>query len=940
MPDTLNAKLTRRLSAMVPYAALTAIALLGVGVSIGFSLMTYRRSAGVLQESFAQVADDYAQFLQNDLTRYLKDLEAIKAFYASSHVVDRDGFHTFVQALVLPGSVIHAVAWVPRVAEADRAGYEEAARLAGHRDFQFLDYGAQHQTQSAATRPEYFPVYYLEPFDGNEALLGVDLSTEEALQEAMVLARDMDSAVMTPRLPILQGSGGGWMCVGIVPVYRNGVVHETLRERREHLAGFLVEQVRISVLVAGVMQRVGHPYADMYLHDETGNVGERLLYEAASPRATPASAGMDDKLYWTGTVEAANRRWTLIVRARPEFLSAHALPWDTWGMLAVGLLLTLLAVLFIGNELTRANQVERLVTKRTAELSEEVQEREHAETVLSDTSEHLRSLVANVPGAVYRYACESEWRVEFFSEGIADVSGYPAAEFVDRAVQMYRNVIHPEDRVRVEQSLQAALQRQEAYQLEYRLQHKDGSIRWVFDRGQGVWNPAGQLLRIEGVILDQTERKRSEEERQAQASLLLQTNEELSRREKVMQSLLEDLQTSKDELEDQWRKLEEANRRLVKLSVLKDEFVANVSHELRTPLTAIKEGVGLLLDEALGPVTDEQKDFLQIMDQSIDRLTELISNMLDISKIEAGRLRLIRRRVDLANLVESTLKSYQAIAGKRKVVAKIEELSPVFVDSNRVLQVLGNLFSNAVKFTRDDGSIMFTVKRQEGQALLCVADDGVGIAKEDIPKLFQKFSQVGQGEGKPRGTGLGLALCKELIELHNGVIWVDSVSGQGSQFYFTLPFYSAELALQGSFDEHVMLAKREGGDSVGMIALKVDRAEPQMVGHPLQPEELQNISEAVRKHLHRGDVVLPMDPEWVIVLAVADADGIQAILERLQKTLPATLASTMPTLALQLGFGSALYPFDGADAEAVFAKATEPLKPKVAAMPPQPRGSS
>lgn len=235
-----------------------------------------------------------------------------------------------------------------------------------------------------------------------------------------------------------------------------------------------------------------------------------------------------------------------------------------------------------------------------------------------------------------------------------------------------------------------------------------------------------------------------------------------------------------------------ANARLAELVALKDEFVASVSHELRTPLTAIKEGVSLIIDRVVGPLNEEQEDFLKTIDESVNRLNELINNLLDLSKIEAGRFRLFRQRTSLPKVIDTLLASYKTISGHRTVQTVAQDVPDVFADSDRLLQILGNLFSNAIKFTQDNGTIIISAQKKEGYVAVSVEDNGVGIAKEDVPKLFKKFSQVGKKQAQ--GTGLGLSLVKQLVEMHQGTIFVTSKPGKGACFTFTLPIYVPHIS--------------------------------------------------------------------------------------------------------------------------------------------------
>ena len=245
--------------------------------------------------------------------------------------------------------------------------------------------------------------------------------------------------------------------------------------------------------------------------------------------------------------------------------------------------------------------------------------------------------------------------------------------------------------------------------------------------------------------------------------------------------------------------LRQVNERLKELDKLKTEFVNTVNHELRTPLTSIKEGINLVLDGSAGPVTGDQATFLQIAKNNIDRLHRLINNLLDISKIEAGRMELHPTRFHLSLLVEEGISLHRLKAKEKGVhlsLSTIPDLLPVEVDRDRMLQVLSNLVNNAIKFTPNGGEVRLITRPWDGQFVcICVQDSGPGIRQEDQNKLFGKFQQIGdEKQRKTGGTGLGLAICKAIVEAHGGKIWIESEVGKGSRFYFTVPVYQKEMA--------------------------------------------------------------------------------------------------------------------------------------------------
>lgn len=226
------------------------------------------------------------------------------------------------------------------------------------------------------------------------------------------------------------------------------------------------------------------------------------------------------------------------------------------------------------------------------------------------------------------------------------------------------------------------------------------------------------------------------------------------------------------------------------LENMKDEFVSTVSHELRTPLSMIREGVALVLDGILGQVTSEQKQFLSLSLENLDRLTRIINDLLDMSKIEASKMKIRREKINLNELAKKMEESFApSIRGKDVQLRCKLPPQPVEIeaDPDKLTQVFTNLLQNAVKFT-EKGSIEISVAGRADEIECRISDTGCGIAQEDLPKVFSKFQQFGRTHGAgAKGTGLGLSICKGLVELHGGKIWVESTLGKGTQFIFTLP---------------------------------------------------------------------------------------------------------------------------------------------------------
>ena len=246
------------------------------------------------------------------------------------------------------------------------------------------------------------------------------------------------------------------------------------------------------------------------------------------------------------------------------------------------------------------------------------------------------------------------------------------------------------------------------------------------------------------------------------------------------------------EIQEKSRQLETANERLKELDRLKSDFVSNVSHELRTPLTAIKGAVDLLLREVPGPLNENQTHHLSRVRSNTQHLAGLINDLLDLSKIEEGKIELDAGRVSLGGLVHEVMETVKPMAAEKPVLLEVEVPEPsvlVWADRDKVTQVLMNLIGNAIKFTPCDGTIGVSAANDlKGWVRVSIRDAGPGIPASEQEKIFEQFYQVTQDGGpKPKGTGLGLAISKSLVELHGGKIWVESEEGRGSTFSFTLP---------------------------------------------------------------------------------------------------------------------------------------------------------
>ena len=402
-----------------------------------------------------------------------------------------------------------------------------------------------------------------------------------------------------------------------------------------------------------------------------------------------------------------------------------------------------------------------------ATVSRDITERRHTEAALRKSEERLSLTLSRTGIGLWDWNMRDD--VWYATPTYFEMLGYdPSIEAQNREVWGERT--HPDDREFVINKMIAVRDGGlHQFDIEFRFRHADGTYRWINSIGQAAeLDETGKAIRMLGLQIDITERKRTEME-------LRKIKDELELR----------VQERTVQLERERDRAEAADR-------VKSAFLATMSHELRTPLNSIIGFTGILLQRLAGPLNEEQAKQLAIVKRAGRHLLNLVNDVLDISKIEAGELRVDIEPVDLPKLLRLTAEKFRAEAVQQQLKFTLEMDPGIgMVDSNerRLEQVFNNFISNALKFT-DKGEIRLICRRQGEKVRIEVRDTGIGIAADDIAKLFKPFSQL---ESHPKrivgGTGLGLAISRRIVEALGGETGVASKPGTGSCFYFTLPIH-------------------------------------------------------------------------------------------------------------------------------------------------------
>jgi len=410
----------------------------------------------------------------------------------------------------------------------------------------------------------------------------------------------------------------------------------------------------------------------------------------------------------------------------------------------------------------------------------DVSERRKAE----ETRSHLHALVESSEDAIIGQTPERV--IVSWNAGAEAMYGYTAAEMIGRPISDIACLEQQGEQATLAGKVArgGGIQRYEALRT-----RKNGSQVPVSVTNSPIRNASGKLLGVSSIDRDITEQKALEDQ---------------LRRKNV-------------ELEEQNRLVQEATR-------LKSEFLANMSHELRTPLNAIIGFTELMHNEKVGPVSLLQKEYLGDVLSSSRHLLQLINDILDLSKVEAGKMEFQPEPADLSRLVESVQTTLRALAAARQIRVDTEidpAVTGAVIDTGKFKQVLYNFVSNALKFTPEEGRLCIRIRSEGAKRFrLEVEDTGIGIQPENIPMLFTEFRQLSSGAGKKyAGTGLGLALTRRIVEAQGGTVGVSTTPGKGSVFYAVLPLVAgiglldestcAETPAPAGADAHRVLVVEE-----------------------------------------------------------------------------------------------------------------------------------
>ncbi len=702
-----------------------------------------------VRTAFDRDAASASQVLAAQLREPLQALEALRGVFIASEEVSRSELAMASKAWLAQGN-LQAMGWSERVARADLPAFEAAARADGPASFHVFDRSDAPAVNGYDSDSELMPIRFIEPPQGDE-VLGLNVLSVPAARAAIGLTRSSGQPAATVGFALSQLPAKLAGPVGIV-VYQAiyAPIDQAPPNRQAALRGVVFVTLRMDAQLSALKTQIA-PYLTLCIADSTPGAARQRL---AGPPGCEQSRSAD--LQQVRALNYAGRQWELRISAQADELAeAHGA--DVWLFALAGLLFTAMLGGFLLISTGRTRRIETAVRERTAALQAEVLEREVAQRALRESEQRLRNTLDNVPiGVIYT---DLSGRVKQCNPRFSELAGCSEDELLNRSLA---DCLHPDD-VAQSEALMAQLVRGEIpmYRRTLRFIAQPGATLWVQVTMSLLLGSQGEPRSVVGVVEDITEHLKLEAAEHA-------------------------------------REAAEASNHA------KSEFLSRMSHELRTPLNAMLGFAQLLELDTRQPLSASQQPWVSQIQQAGWHLLEMINDVLDLSRIESGNLRLQIEALALADVLTATVALVEGDARQRGIRIT-QEFGPgtqtVLGDATRVKQIFTNLLSNAVKYNTDGGRIHIASRVPATDRVeIAVTDTGLGMTEAQLADLFQPFNRLGRERSTQEGTGIGLVISRRLAELMGGTLRARSTAGQGSSFVLNLPCSSDPDTVRSELD--------------------------------------------------------------------------------------------------------------------------------------------
>ena len=701
----------------------------GTALSILAFIVLLQEEAAIVESKFAGLANERFFRLKSSTESALDGLHAIAGWLETNEKITRIGFERFARHLIKPNGSAQAFEWIPRVFQSQREHFEAAARREVDPDFQITERQSQGKMVPAGTRAEYYPVHYVYPLQGNKSALGFDLGSEPSRLAALEKARDTGGIVAFKRITLVQEKRDQYGFLVFFPVYQSRGIPSTQALRNEDLRGFVLGVLRIEQIV--LQSLLGA--VEVYLFDLSAPAGEQLLFPNHDTLKNSSDLRFSASI--SKIISLADRKLkVVVVPGAGSFGDGR--DWLPWAVLLGGILYTASLSIYLLAGFMRNIRIH-------------------------NSEEKFRNLIE---GSIQGMWVHRDFKLLFANQALADMFGYASPNEV-LSLGTNQSLIDREHWEMMKDRGISRLKEEEA-EAHYAFKGtcKDGMAIWIDIFSQRVtWEgePA-----IQSTLVNITERKEAEQK----------TKEAMAQLDETQMQLI-------------------ATGKLAAMG----QLAAGIAHEINNPLAIIASSAEMLSriagDEKIGEFPNVlMRKHLERIYKNVFRSKSIVNNLLKFSRNDEPLL----ETVDVRDLLRETIRLVQdtALSKQRVFQLKTDDENPVRSQAggegnfmlrtmpSQLQQVFLNLLLNAVQATSDHGTISISVKSHSKEMEFLVSDDGVGIPRENIEKVFQPlFTTKPIGEG----TGLGLALCRQIIASLGGQIDVKRGLDEGAIFRVVLP---------------------------------------------------------------------------------------------------------------------------------------------------------
>lgn len=735
------------------WSVVRLVAALGIAVSIATWQFTERQGEERIRAAFVARAQTQLSVTGLHLRSYEEMVFSLRDTYLASESITREEFAELSKDLLSRHAGVQALEWVEIVPHAARAQFEREASASLGRPMPIMQRQPDGSLAIAPPAPEYIVINFVEPTQGNESVFGYDLHSSPAAAQ-IAAARSDRSFKVSPPFKLLQSANPEELGVTfILPFWRSNDPTRTV-------LGLLQGVFKLHTLLGQSHLLETNDALDTFYFDVTaGRQNPLLLYAnfgGQTPTQTTSStlalADLEDPANLKTTLHVGDREWLVISRMNEQWAQSNRSR-QPLGILASGLIISLLLAYSLHILLNRTSRIEDEVAERTAELAE--------------SRRRLAVILADMPGAAFRCGAEAPHPTTFVSNGIRDLCGHGPEALLSGAVT-WDSITHPEDLPTLNRAIGEALARRAHYEVEYRINHADGSERYIWERGHGIFDPHGTAISLEGLMVDVTVRRKAEDRAREFDRQILET------------------------------------QKLESLGVL----AGGIAHDFNNLLAAILGNASLARYSL--PSDSTAIPQIEQIEKASRRAADLCTQMLAY----AGRNRIASGQIDLTELVRDTAQLLEVTVRKstRLHLVLTSPLPLVQADASQVRQIVMNLVINAADAIGDragEVTLRTFEKNYTAEQLsaavqrptlpsgryagLEVHDNGCGMSPEVLVRIFEPFFTT-----KFSGRGLGLSAVLGIVRTHRGALFVESTPGHGSTFRLVLPVCESVAPLRES----------------------------------------------------------------------------------------------------------------------------------------------